>query len=79
MGHEHEHAAGRGAVKPLFLSVQDAARTLGLSVVSIYRLIAREKLVSAKAGRKTLVSMASIEAYAASLPRFVGTTGRSAA
>jgi excisionase family DNA binding protein len=75
--HPHEHAAERPA-KPLFVSIAETARITGLSVVTVYRLIAREQLACVKAGRKSLVSMASIEAYAASLPRFVGKAARGA-
>jgi excisionase family DNA binding protein len=75
-GHGDEHGDAQPRLKPFYVSVKDAARLLGLGIVTIYRLVAAGKLVAVKAGRKTLVSTESLEAYAASLPRFVGKTGR---
>jgi hypothetical protein len=66
-------------VEPLYVSIRSATQITGLSTVTIYRLIAAEKLVAIKSGTKTLVEMASIKSHLASLPRFVGTTGRKAA
>lgn len=71
--------ASEQKIEPIYVSVQITAQITGLSIVTIYRLIAAEKLVAAKAGAKTLVEMASIKRYLTSLPRFVGTTGRKAA
>ena len=65
--------------EPLYTSVKGATEITGLSPVTIYRLIAAEKLMARKAGAKTLVEVASIKNYLASLPRFVGSTGRKAA
>jgi excisionase family DNA binding protein len=66
-------------IEPLYVSVQAATQITGLSTVTIYRLIASERLSAVKAGAKTLVELASIKGYLASLPRFVGTTGQKAA
>lgn len=66
-------------VEPLYTSVKGATEITGLSPVTIYRLIAAEKLMARKSGAKTLVEIASVKAYLASLPRFVGTTGQKAA
>jgi len=66
-------------IEPLYVSIQDTGRITGLSAVTIYRLLAAEKLAAVKFGAKTLVEMASIKAHLASLPRFVGTAGRKAA
>lgn len=66
-------------VEPLYTSVRGATEITGLSPVTIYRLIAAEKLMARKAGAKTLIEVASIKNYLGSLPRFVGTTGQKVA
>ena len=71
--------AEKHRVEPLYVSIPETSRPTGLARVTIYRLIAAEKLVCRKAGAKSLVEVASIHAYLASLPRFVGTTGKRAA
>ena len=76
--HPNEYNAER-QLEPLCVSVSTASHLLGLSRVTIYRLIAAEKLRSVKAGVKTLVETVSIRDYLASLPRFVGKTGKRAA
>jgi hypothetical protein len=65
-------------IEPLFVSISETSRITGLSTVTIYRLIAKERLVCVKAGAKSLVEMASIMSYLASLPRFIGKTGKAA-
>ena len=76
--HISEHPSNR-EVDPLYVSILESARLTGLSTVTIYRLIASNRLVCVKAGAKSLVEVASIKGYLASLPRFVGKTGQSAA
>jgi hypothetical protein len=78
MEHPDEQATVERPVEPLYLSISDTMVLTGLSTVTVYRLIAKEKLVCVKAGAKSLVEVASIRRYLASLPRFVGTTGRAA-
>jgi excisionase family DNA binding protein len=56
------------AVEPVLLPIQAAAEYLGLSIASLYRLIGLGKLEAVKAGGKTLLPMASLQAYVASLP-----------
>jgi excisionase family DNA binding protein len=75
--HPHEHAAER-QVEPLYVSIPNTARLTGLSTATIYRLIANGELVCVKAGAKSLVEVASVKSYLASLPRFVGRTGQAA-
>lgn len=65
-------------IEPITVSMADAERLTGLSRVTIYRLIAGERLVCVKAGAKSLVTMASLRAYLDALPRFVGKSGRAA-
>jgi excisionase family DNA binding protein len=64
-------------VDPLFVTIKEACRLAGLSSVTLYRLIAAERLVAVKAGSKTLIETASLKGYLASLPRFTGRTGLS--
>lgn len=66
-------------IDPIYVSVQTTSQITGLSKVTIYRLLAAERLRAVKAGAKTLIEYASIREYSASLPRFVGTTGKQAA
>ena len=78
MEHPHEQATVERPLEPLYVSISDTTVLTGLSTVTVYRLIAQGKLVCVKAGAKSLVEVASIKSYLASLPRFVGTTGRAA-
>jgi excisionase family DNA binding protein len=72
-------ASAEPGLRPRYVSIQGACQITALSYVSIYRLIAAEKLRAVKAGSKTLVEMASIDEYLTSLPRFVGKTSQSKA
>ena len=65
-------------LEPLYVSIPETSRLTGLSTVTIYRLIASEKLICIKAGAKSLVEFASIKPYLAALPRFIGKTGQAA-
>lgn len=56
---------------PLALTATNAARVLGISRGSVYRLLSTGDLKAKKAGDATLVLMSSIEAYLESLPDFV--------
>jgi excisionase family DNA binding protein len=66
-------------IDPIYVPVAATCAALGLSKVTVYRLIAQGKLRAVKAGAKTLIEVTSIREYAASLPRFIGTTGLKAA
>jgi excisionase family DNA binding protein len=48
------------AVEPLAVSVNDAARALGLGRTSIYGMIGDGRLETFKLGRRTLIKTASI-------------------
>lgn len=57
-------------IEPLFYSISDAGRRLGIGRSSIYELCATGALVAFKiAGAKTVITAESIAAYAASLSR----------
>lgn len=47
-------------MEPLALSINDAAKTLGLGRTSIYAMISDGRLTTFKVGRRTLVRMESI-------------------
>jgi hypothetical protein len=61
-------------MKPIALSIAETGKLLGgdgdpLSKNTIYRMIARKELDAFKLGARTFITMASIEAIAASAPR----------
>lgn len=54
---------------PLLVSIQAAQQAIGASRSKVYLLIGDGTLDARKAGRRTLVTWASLQAYAAGLPR----------
>jgi excisionase family DNA binding protein len=56
------------AIEPLLLSLAASAEYLGLSRDTLYRLIGCGRLTALKHGSKTLVTVASLRDYVASLP-----------
>lgn len=57
-------------MQKLYGSVFDAVKCSGLSRTSIYEALKRGDLTARKAGRRTLISFAELEAYLASLPTY---------
>lgn len=55
-------------IEPIFTSVKEAARLLALSTWQVYELCDRGALVSQYEGRRRLVRVESIRAYADNLP-----------
>lgn len=55
-------------VDPIFVSVAEAARILGVSNWLMYRRLDEQAIESRYEGRKRLVNYASLKAYAAALP-----------
>lgn len=55
-------------IEPIFVSVKDAAKALGLSTWSMYQLLDAKAVESQYHGRRRLVSVTSLREYAASLP-----------
>ena len=53
---------------PIFISVKEAARILGLSTWSMYQKLDQQVIESRYDGRKRLVVVASLREYAAGLP-----------
>lgn len=57
-------------VEPIFVSVKDAAKVLGISLWAMYQLLDDEArpIDSRYKGSRRLVSVASLREYAANLP-----------
>lgn len=55
-------------VDPIYVSVKEAARLLGLSTWNIYQKLDQQVIESRYDGRKRLVVMESLRKYAANLP-----------
>lgn len=53
---------------PIYVSVKEAARMLGLSTWSIYQKLDAQEIESRYDGRKRLVVVESLRKYAAALP-----------
>ena len=53
------------SVEPLLVSPAQAARLLGLGRTKVFELLASGRLASKREGARRLVSMASVQAYAA--------------
>lgn len=55
---------------PIFISVKDAARLLNLTTWTIYKLLDEQAIASQYQGRRRLVRLESVHAYADSLPEY---------
>jgi len=55
---------------PIAVTIPDAVRATGISRTSIYEALKRGDLTARKAGRRTLISFADLQAYLAGLPRY---------
>ncbi len=55
---------------PIAVTIPDAVRVSGMSRTSIYEALKRGDITARKAGRRTLISFADLEAYLASLPEY---------
>ena len=58
---------GSGSLKPLAVPVKTAANLLGVGTTTTWNLISTGKVDVVRIGRRTLVTMASLEALVASL------------
>jgi excisionase family DNA binding protein len=54
-------------IEPIFVSVKEAAKALGISPWSCYQLLDAKAIESKYLGRRRLVSVASLRQYATSL------------
>ena len=55
---------------PIAVTIPDAVKATGMSRTSIYEALKRGDLTARKAGRRTLISFADLEAYLANLPAY---------
>lgn len=55
---------------PIAVTIPDAVKVSGMSRTSIYEALKRGDLSARKAGRRTLISFADLQAYLASLPAY---------
>ncbi len=55
---------------PLSVTIPDAVRLSGCSRSALYVALKRGDLPARKAGRRTLISFADLQAYLASLPEY---------
>lgn len=53
---------------PIFVSVKEAADVLGLTTWSVYKLLDEQKIASQYHGKRRLVRVDSMKAYADNLP-----------
>lgn len=56
--------------KPLALTIPEAVKVSGMSRTSIYEALKRQEITARKAGRRTLIAYADLEAYLANLPTY---------
>lgn len=56
--------------KPIAVTIPEAVRLSGCSRTGLYGALKRGDLTAQKAGRRTLISFAALEAYLASLPSY---------
>ena len=55
---------------PLAVTIPEAVKISGMSRSAIYEALKRQEITARKAGRRTLISFADLEAYLASLPTY---------
>jgi len=55
---------------PIAVTIPDAVKATGMSRSALYEAMKRGDLTARKAGRRTLISFADLEAYLASLPTY---------
>jgi excisionase family DNA binding protein len=53
---------GDKPMQPLLLTIRGAAETLSIGKTSLYRLLGAQRLTAIKIGRRTLVTVASVQA-----------------
>ena len=57
-------------ITPLSITIPEAVKLSGMSRTAIYEAMKRGELVARKAGRRTLIGFADLEAYLANLPTY---------
>lgn len=64
------HLAGLTPMKAISLTVSQAVAASSMSRTAIYAALGRRELTAVKAGRRTLIPVAALENYLASLPPY---------
>ena len=57
---------------PIAVTILDAVKATGMSRSALYEALKRGDLPARKAGRRTLIAFADLEAYLAALPSYRG-------
>lgn len=57
-------------LSPITLTIPEAVRASGMSRTGIYEALKNKNISAKKAGRRTLISYADLQAYLASLPAY---------
>ncbi|MEP2236273.1 MAG: helix-turn-helix domain-containing protein [Alteripontixanthobacter sp.] len=55
---------------PLTVTIPDAVQATGISRSALYEAMRRGDLAARKSGRRTLIAVADLEAYLATLPAY---------
>ena len=55
---------------PITITIPDAVKLSGMSRTALYEALKRQDISAKKAGRRTLISFADLQAYLASLPEY---------
>lgn len=55
---------------PIAVTIPDAVKLSGMSRTALYEALKRQDITARKAGRRTLISFADLQAYLASLPAY---------
>jgi len=67
--HGPVNARPESTIEPLAVSIPEGCRIIGVKRSSIYREIAAGRITALKAGKRTLLPVASLRAWLASLPQ----------
>jgi len=55
---------------PIAVTIPEAVKATGMSRTSLYEALKRGDITAKKAGRRTLISFADLDAYITSLPAY---------
>lgn len=56
--------------EPIAVTISEAVKLSGMSRTALYEALKRQDISARKAGRRTLIQFADLQAYLASLPEF---------
>jgi excisionase family DNA binding protein len=65
----HKRNESEAPQERLALSVEDTADALSVGRVTIFKLIKEGRLKASKIGRRTIITMAEVQSFLASLPK----------